>query len=535
MKVPILLLVFLCAAFAPAAAVEYPLTVSADGRNLLDDHGDPVLFNADTPWHLAARLTRSETIEYLDDRANLGINAMLMALMPTDAYNTYSTENAYGEEPFLVPDDFSQPNDAYFQHVDWVIEQAHLRGITMFITPVYMGYDCNPEGWCAAANAAGPAVMRDFGRWVGNRYRDQPNIVWVQGGDVDVTPFGALPEVEALVEGIKEVDPDHLHTAHCNRQNSGRDCYDLPWLDFDTTYSDCSRTPAEVKEDYQRVPWMPSVYIEGIYEYEHDVSDECIRAQAWWSALGGMVGHFFGSGRVWDFPYYWRDGLDSAGGESMKHFGIILEARGWGQLVPDYAQNVMVSGYGDINSANYAATALRSDRNSALAYIPTPRTVTIAMDRIEGTESDVWWIEPGSGAGTYVGRFTTTGHRDFTTPGPGDWVLVVDNASANLSDPWVGSTAVGATSGTSRVQLHSATPNPFNPRTVLSFSGPAGSHLLVSIYDTRGRLIGHVFDGPATGGLQSMTWEPRELASGTYFVRVTGDGETSVRKVALLK
>lgn len=535
MKLPVLLLTFLCLSAVTASAVEYPLTVSTDGRNLLDDRGDAVVLNAGTPWHLAARLTREEVADYLDTRAGQGINALLMALMVTDGYSTGSAQNVYGDEPFLSPGDFGRPNEAYFSHVDWVIEQANQRGIMMLITPVYLGWGCGDEGWCAEANAAGPTEMRDFGRWVGNRYKNQPNIIWVQGGDVDAGAYGAMPEVNAIAEGILEVDSAHLHTAHCDRQNSGRDCYDQPWMDLDTTYSDCSRTPVQIRDDYNRIPWMPTIYIEGVYEFEHSVSAECIRSQAWWAALGGLSGHFFGSGKIWDFTPDWRQGLVTEGTTSMQHFGTILKARGWGELVPDYAHNVMVSGYGDINGSDYAATATRADRNSVISYLPTPRTVTIAMNRVEGSEADAWWIDPAEGSGQYIGRYATSGTRDFSTPGPGDWVLVIDNAAANLIDPWVGSTNVSDTPANSRVQVLSASPNPFNPRTVLSFVAPAGEHLQVAVYDARGRLLERIFDAAATGEVQTLTWEPHGLASGTYFVRASSGGQTSVRKVGLLK
>ncbi|RKZ13759.1 hypothetical protein DRQ53_12850, partial [bacterium] len=197
--------------------------------------------------------------------------------------------------------------------------------------------------------------------------------------------------------------------------------------------------------------------------------------------------------------------------------------------------NVMVSGYGDINGSDYAATATRADRNSVISYLPTPRTVTIAMNRVEGSEADAWWIDPAEGSGQYIGRYATSGTRDFSTPGPGDWVLVIDNAAANLIDPWVGSTNVSDTPANSRVQVLSASPNPFNPRTVLSFVAPAGEHLQVAVYDARGRLLERIFDAAATGEVQTLTWEPHGLASGTYFVRASSGGQTSVRKVGLLK
>ena len=539
-KLPMLLAAMLPAvlgwSFAPAvASTQYPLSISSDGRNLLDAHGDPVLFNAATPWHMGARLTREEAALYLDTRADQGINAMLMTLMPNDGYHTGSAENAYGDEPFHAPGDFTQPNDDYFDHVDWVIEAAHARGITMFIAPVYMGWGCGPEGWCVDAKNAGETTMRNFGRWVGNRYKDQPNIVWVHGADMDASLHQAMPIVDAIAEGIKEFDTQHLHTAHCSRNLSGRDCYDRPWLDFDTTYSNCTLTPSQIREDYQRVPWLPTVYIEGIYEFEHNVDGQCLRSQAWWSALGGASGQFYGNGKVWDFPASWDDFIESEGATSMYHFGQLMNARGWGALIPDYDHTALVSGYGNIQDDTYAAAALRSDRNSLIAYLPTSRTVTVAMSRIEGTDADCWWIDPSNGDAQQIGRFPTSGNRQFTPPSSGDWVLIIDNADANLVDIWQTPTAVDNAPGAGRVELLGASPNPFNPRTTISFAGPVDTLLEVAVYDTRGRLVERLFEGEASGRTQSLVWNAEQTASGTYFVRVSGGGESSVRKIALLK
>ena len=219
----------------------------------------------------------------------------------------------------------------------------------------------------------------------------------------------------------------------------------------------------------------------------------------------------------------------------MYHFGLIVDARIRGRVVPDYAHNVLISGYGNIDDSSYAAAATRADRNSILAYIPSSRTVTIAMNRVEGAEADAWWIDPSIGEGRFIGRFPTTGTREFSTPAPGDWLLVIDNAAADLVDVWATQTAVGERLISSRVKMVAATPNPFNPRTALSFSGPAGIRIEVAIYDARGRLVARLFEGPATGGVQEVVWDAADHASGTYFVRVAGAGQTSVQKVALLK
>jgi len=46
-----------------------------------------------------------------------------------------------------------------------------------------------------------------------------------------------------------------------------------------------------------------------------------------------------------------------------------------------------------------------------------------------------WWFSPSSGATTLIGNYSNSGMRDFTPPDASDWVLVIDDASANLPAP----------------------------------------------------------------------------------------------------
>lgn len=417
------------------AAIEYPLRLSSDGRRIQDTNGRAVFFHGESPWHLFARLTREETTAYLADRQSRGFNALLVSLFVSDGYSTGSTDNAYGEPPFLAAGDFAQPNEAYFAHVDWAMREAHARGFTLFVVPAYLGYNCGSEGWCDEMLAASLNKLRNFGDWIGTRYRDQPNIIWVHGGDTDANDFGAMDDLQAVVDGILGADSNHLNTAHCNRNDSAADCYDLPWLQFNTTYSDCSLTPRKLFDDWMRQPIRPFVYIEGVYEGEYDSTQLCLRSQAYWSLLGGAVGQFYGSGSIWDFPSGWQDGMRSAGVDAMLHFRKLQVSRPFRLLEPDFDHTTVIAGYGSVDNSNYAMTARASNGSSVVAYLPSSRTITVAMDRISGDRALAWWFAPATGVASPIGSFQTTGQRDFTPPGSGDWVLVIDDESLGLDAP----------------------------------------------------------------------------------------------------
>ena len=242
----------------PVASAE-ALSVSPDGRHLLGPRGGAVFFNADAPWHILARLDRADALLYLNTRRSQGFNALLISLLVDDDFRTGSFDNAFGEPPFLVAGDFSTPNEAYFAHVDWFLQEARQRGMTILLSPAYIGWQCDIE----AMKQNGPAKMREYGRWLGNRYRGFPNIIWVNAGDADASLYGAMDVVDAVAEGIRETSPDQLHTAHCDRLNSAADCYDRPWLDLNNTYADCDLTARELRTDYERTTVRPYIYLEG--------------------------------------------------------------------------------------------------------------------------------------------------------------------------------------------------------------------------------------------------------------------------------
>ena len=84
------------------------------------------------------------------------------------------------------------------------------------------------------------------------------------------------------------------------------------------------------------------------------------------------------------------------------------------------------------------------------------------------------------------------------------------------------------------------TPNPFNPSTTLSFNISIPGPVLISVHDLNGRRIRVLFDENRQSGSHQVTWDGRDgsgrtVASGTYFVRLSSGGESSLAKVVLSK
>lgn len=85
-----------------------------------------------------------------------------------------------------------------------------------------------------------------------------------------------------------------------------------------------------------------------------------------------------------------------------------------------------------------------------------------------------------------------------------------------------------------------AFPNPFNPRTTISFTLPSAQSTRVDIYDLTGRHVRTLHQGHLAEGAHQMAWTGRDEAgngvpSGTYFAKVQiGDGSATTA-LTLLK
>ena len=76
-----------------------------------------------------------------------------------------------------------------------------------------------------------------------------------------------------------------------------------------------------------------------------------------------------------------------------------------------------------------------------------------------------------------------------------------------------------------KVALEANRPNPVSSRTTIPVALPEPATVRVTVYDAMGREVDQVAAGPMKAGFHDLTWAPRNLSSGTYFYRLTVDGE----------
>jgi hypothetical protein len=84
----------------------------------------------------------------------------------------------------------------------------------------------------------------------------------------------------------------------------------------------------------------------------------------------------------------------------------------------------------------------------------------------------------------------------------------------------------------------SSSPNPFNPKTTVTFTAPLGTTGSVRVYSVRGALVRTLHEGAFQS--QKFVWDGTDhrgaaVASGVYIVRAATGGELFSRKVALVR
>lgn len=218
------------------------------------------------------------------------------------------------------------------------------------------------------------------------------------------------------------------------------------WLDVNNTYTyppnitGTGRAQYHVyaasRLDYQRQPVKPFYLIESTYENEHGSTPQWIRRQAYWSILCGSAGQAIGNRPIYFFDPGWQAALDQSASREMAHLQRLFNALPWHTLVPDEKHEWLTAGNGTYepkagadlkfqSGFDYATAALTSDHTCAVAYLPSPRPVTIDLTRMAKDNGAGCWFDPRTGVASRIADFPSGGKPTLSPPGEGDWLLVV--------------------------------------------------------------------------------------------------------------
>jgi hypothetical protein len=431
------------------------LIVSEEKRYLKHEDGTPFFWLGDTGWLLPQRLNRDEVGFYLEQCKQAGYNVVQVQTL-----NAVPAMNVYGQYSHIDGYNFKDIDRkgvyGYWDHMDYIIKSAASKGIYIGMVCIWGGLVKNGSMDVKQAEA--------YGKFLAERYKDEPNIIWIIGGDIrgDVKR-----EVwEALATTIRAADRNHLMTFHpFGRTLSATWFNDAEWLDFNMFQSGHRRYgqrkgdgdyPIEenTEEDSWRFverslavkPMKPVMDGEPSYEHIpqglHDPNeirwtDADVRRYAYWSVFAGSFGHTYGHNSIMQFyrpgisgnygaEVPWYEAVKGPGFIQMKYLKNLILTFPFFERIPD--QRVIAGSNGE----RYDRAVATRGHDYLLVYNYTGRPMQIDLSKIEGEKKEAWWYGAKDGKLVYIGEFEnkiTPFQYDSGYMSGSDQVLIVTDAS----------------------------------------------------------------------------------------------------------
>jgi hypothetical protein len=404
-------------AAAAISATETRPKVSPNGRYFVDQKGSPVFWLGTTQWQLFREYKLADARTILEKTKQNGFTfAQVMLLGVGDG----TKANIHGEKPWSRVDPLT-PNEAYFTNVDNVLRIAGENGVVISLTLYHQRwrkliYEKNARNWA---------------KWLAQRYKSVPNIVWSMTPEAKPQFVRVLRELAA---GLRDGDQGaHLITFKPDPAPfSSSFSHDERWLDFDSmqTWKSVELIYPFVTNDYNLKPVKPVLMAEGAYEhgseYGFNVTPLWVRRQAYYSYLAGAH-HTYGHNDSWRVLPTWKQALDAPGAVQMGILRKVIEARSeWWHLVPD--QGIFASG-GNTSGTVLNLAARHKDGKWLMVYLADKAAFAVDRSKLApGKQARAFWIDPRTGKSVSLGEVPNSGVQQFTTPeGWEDALLILED------------------------------------------------------------------------------------------------------------
>lgn len=402
------------------------LVVSDNGRYIIHENGTPFFWMGNTAWLISERLTREEAEYYLSKEHEYGYNVEQIQVL-----NATPTFNIYGMQANDASFDMSKFSKegvyGYWEHLDYIVDVAEANGI-------YIAMDCI---WGSQIDMMDEKKAATYGKFLGERYKDKPNIIWLIGGDIR---GDKKPEVwDAMARAIRKADANHIMTFHPRgRTTSAWWFNDREWMDFNMFQSGHRRYGQRrgdgdytIKDNTEEDNWR---YVDMSFEVEpvrpvidgepsyedipqglHDLDaprwqDYDVRRYAYWAVFGGAFGHTYGHNSVMQFikpgllasfgaEKPWWDAMKDPGYGQMKYLKWLMLSFPFTERIADQS---IIAG---TNGERYDRVIATRGEDYLLVYNYSAKPMSIDLTKISGEKKNVWWLNPADGQLTYLGEY----------------------------------------------------------------------------------------------------------------------------------
>ena len=412
------------------------LVVSEEGRYLKHENGVPFFWLGETGWLMPQRLNRDEVSYYLNKCKDAGYNMVQVQVL-----NGVPSMNIYGQysmtDGFNFKDIKRKGIYGYWDHMDYIIKSAASRGIYIGMvciwgTPVEQGLMNEKE-----------AVA--YGKFLAERYKDEPNIIWMIGGDI--RGDNKTEVWDALANSIRSIDKGHLMTFHPRGRTTSATWFnDREWLDFNMFQSGHAQRDYAIYRrlllnDLQKQPIKP--VLDGEPRYENipidfksengRFDDFDVRMTLYQSMFSGACGYTYGCNEVWqmysdkyspmiDAQTTWKESLDLAGACDMIHFRKLCEAIDFFRGRP--VQHLIERP--EQTDDDYAVAY--GGKDYVLFYMPYGHSITVNLSGwTQRKNVRLEWFNPRNGELIFYKNIETSEAFEVVSPTQGrgnDWVLI---------------------------------------------------------------------------------------------------------------
>ena len=437
------------------------LMVSSNNRYLQFENGKPFFWLGDTGWLVPQHLDRSEVEYYFNKCRRAGYNMVQIQVM--DAVPSY---NIYGQQSLPYGWDFSKADPegvySYWDHLDYIVRKAEQNGIYIGMVAIW--------GSQVQAGNIHAEQAKAYGKFLAERYKNNPNIIWIIGGDIQ---GNIHPEVwDALATSIKSIDNKHLMTFHPRgRYTSAKWWSKASWMDFHTFQSGHRKYGQRMGNKDYPIPdsteednWM---YVDSTWAYKpikpvlddepsyedipkglHDANearwqDYDVRRYAYWSVFAGSCGHTYGHNAIMQMlkPGYptgygsdgtvksWYQALEDPGYNQMQYITDLMLSFPYFERVPD--QSIIVGK----NGVKYDRLIATRGKDYMLIYNYNSNVMKIDLRKISGKKKLLWWFNPSDGAISFIGtadnKIITVSPQIEKSDKVNDRVLIAIDAEKN--------------------------------------------------------------------------------------------------------
>ena len=410
------------------------LMISSNNRYLQFENGSPFFWLGDTGWLVPQHLDRSEVEYYFNKCRRAGYNMVQIQVM--DAVPSY---NIYGQQSLPYGWDFTKADPegeySYWDHLDYIVRKAEQNGIYIGMVAIW--------GSQVQAGNINAEQAKAYGKFLAERYKNNPNIIWIMGGDIQ---GNIHPEVwNALATSIKSIDNKHLMTFHPRgRYTSAKWWSKASWMDFHTFQSGHRKYGQRMGNKEYPIPdsteednWM---YVDSTWAYKpikpvlddepsyedipkglHDANearwqDYDVRRYAYWSVFAGSCGHTYGHNAIMQMlkPGYptgygsdgtvkaWYQGLEDPGYNQMQYLSDLMLSFPYFERIPD--QSIIVGK----NGMKYDRLIATRGKDYLMVYNYNSNVMKIDLRKISGKKKLLWWFNPSDGAISFIGTADNT-------------------------------------------------------------------------------------------------------------------------------